>query len=434
MCSAALLIGGSLIAGGIFVVLRQGEATQTEPDVTESYQALIHVEPEAQSVTLNDARAAETQLSQTPFVCTVGLSLDVFKHASLLREDGLCEYLIFHSTFLVDSEGRADLWDGRNRTRAFHTFLAFAKVSSKTAYGVAIAHRKSGEALRQLGTAVGIGEFVTYWANGVRHHAVLDVHERYVKSPRDLRLTFALLKAFKLLQQAQQENATSNAAVIFFGCTSVLPKKSLLHDVLRKELRLLPVDVMILTTHVMVSEDSERLVVPPTALRASEGGYPPSLLDVAQHAAEAEYMNQPTAIAFTLTASVLAYEVPERTRVGAACERGPIQATMKEVCGKSNYPVYVKYGNNTIIGRSYSPTTGRLYLFDTKETFHFKMCTVREEIPDFVHGWVIFNVDMADYDGSCNGASRTLERVRAIRETFDEYRKLDVGQPPDEAC
>ncbi|KAK8758306.1 hypothetical protein V5799_004061 [Amblyomma americanum] len=199
-------------------------------------------------------------------------------------------------------------------------------------------------------------------------------------------------RAFKLLQQAQQENATSNAAVIFFGCTSVLPKKSLLHDVLRKELRLLPVDVMILTTHAMVSEDSERLVVPPTALRASEGGYPPSLLDVAQHAAEAEYMNQPTAIAFTLTASVLAYEVPERTRVGAACEMGPIQASMKE------------------------------------------MCTVREEIPDFVHGWVIFNVDMADYDGSCNGASRTLERVRAIRETFDEYRKLDVGQPPDEAC
>ncbi|XP_077519804.1 uncharacterized protein LOC144129523 [Amblyomma americanum] len=186
----------------------------------------------------DDDDDAPPQLSRMPFACTVGLSLDLLKHANLLlREDGLCEYVIFQSTFVADGDGKVDLWDGHNHTRSFRTFLEFARVARKSAYGVAITHRKSREALRQLGSAAGIGEFVSYWSKGVRHHAVLDVDERSVSGPRDLRSTFALLKAFRLLEQAQTDVNNSSGAYIFFGCTTAVPKNSLLHDILKVELR-----------------------------------------------------------------------------------------------------------------------------------------------------------------------------------------------------
>ncbi|KAL3249776.1 hypothetical protein MRX96_055968 [Rhipicephalus microplus] len=130
----------------------------------------------------------------TPFVCTVGLSLDFFNHAGLLREDGLCDYFIFHSTFVRDPEGHVDLWNGRNYTRAFRTFLAFAKVARKTSYGVAVTHRKSRDALRQLGTEAGVQEFAAYWSYGIHHHGILDLDENRSSGLGNVRPSFALLK------------------------------------------------------------------------------------------------------------------------------------------------------------------------------------------------------------------------------------------------
>ncbi|KAL1427595.1 hypothetical protein MTO96_017293 [Rhipicephalus appendiculatus] len=149
-----------------------------------------------------------SEVLYTPFVCTVGLSLDFFNHTGLLRDDGLCDYFIFHSTFVRDAEGHIDLWNGRNYTRAFRTFLAFAKVARKTSYGVAVTHRKSRDALRQLGTEVGVHEFAAYWSYGVRHHGILDVDENHYSGLGNVRLSFGLLKAFKYLQHAQEENNT----------------------------------------------------------------------------------------------------------------------------------------------------------------------------------------------------------------------------------
>ncbi|XP_077558188.1 uncharacterized protein LOC144173805 [Haemaphysalis longicornis] len=373
-------------------------------------------------------------MSRTPFVCTVGLSLHFLNHSSLVSEDGLCDYLIFHSTFVEAADGTIDMWNGRNRTSAFRTFLAFAMVARKTGYGVAVTHRRVEDARRQLDTPEGQREFSRYWDSGVRHHAVLDLDERRIAGPRDVSGVFALLKAFRLLQLEHTENDTFNTAYIFLGCSIARPQNNLLYDVLGAELSDFPVDVFIITTHMMASELTEKAVTPPTTLRELEGVYLPPIFNMARYASETEHLNAPTAIAFTLGASVLAFEVPKRTRIGTVCDKGPIEVPIKEVCARSNYPQDVAYGNVTVVSRFYSPTKGRLYLFDSKETFRFKMCTLRKAYPQLVHGWVIFNVDLADYDYSCNGATRVFDRVRAIRETFEEYLQLGIGQAPKKPC
>ncbi|KAH7954434.1 hypothetical protein HPB49_018377 [Dermacentor silvarum] len=433
---AVLFFAVVLIFGGIFMIIKQSDDsknTEAVDDTEPSAASAVHLESNFASALANNSEEGP-QLPQTPFVCTVGLSLDFFNHTGLLREDGLCDYFIFHSTFVHDAEGRVDLWNGRNYTRAFRTFLAFAHVARKTAYGVAVTHRKSRDALRQLGTEVGVQEFVTYWNYGVRHHAVLDVHESSFSDVGDVRSSFALLKAFKFLQRAHLDNGTLNPANIFLGCSTILYEDSLLHKIIGDELSLLPVDVLILTTHMMATEDSERVVVPPTALRSPVGRHPPAILDVAHHVTEDEYLSRPATVCFTLTMAVLAYDVPWRTRVGAACDKGPMRVPIKEMCRYMNYPQDIKYGNGTVIGRFHSTTKGRLYLFDTKESFRFKMCTLRKLFPEFVHGWAVFDVDLADYDGTCNGAPRSFDRVRAIRETFNEYLKLGQGRSPVQPC
>ncbi|XP_054929543.1 uncharacterized protein [Dermacentor andersoni] len=294
--------------------------------------------------------------------------------------------------------------------------------------------RKSRDALSQLGTEVGVHEFVAYWNHGVRHHAVLDVHESRSSGVGGVRSSFALLKAFKFLQHAHVENGSLNAANIFLGCSTILYEDSLLHKSLTDELSLLPVDVLILTTHLMASEDSGRVVVPPTALRSPEGRHPPAILDVAHHLSEAEYLSPTATVCFTLTMAVLAYDVSWKTRIGAFCDKGPVRVPIKEVCRHQNYPQDIKYGNGTAIARFHSTTKKRLYLFDTKDSFRFKMCALRNMFPELVHGWAVFDVDLADYDGTCNGAPRSFDRVRAIRETFNEYLELGQEWSPTQPC
>ncbi|KAL1427594.1 hypothetical protein MTO96_017292 [Rhipicephalus appendiculatus] len=161
---------------------------------------------------------------------------------------------------------------------------------------------------------------------------------------------------------------------------------------------------------------------------------PPAILDVAHHVWDADYLNHPTAICFTLTMAVLAYDVPAKTRVGAAYDKAPERVPIREMCRYANYPQDIKHGNGTVISRFYSTAKSRLYLFDTKDSFRYKMCTLRQVFPDFEHGWAVFDVDLADYDGTCNGAHRSFDRVRAIRETFNEYLKLGHHRPPTQSC
>ncbi|KAH6936705.1 hypothetical protein HPB50_020909 [Hyalomma asiaticum] len=406
-----------------------GAVDETEPPAASA----VHLESNFASALTNDSEDGH-QLVHTPFVCTVGLSLDFFNHTGLLREDGLCDYFIFHSTFVRDAEGHIDLWNGRNYTRAFRTFLAFAKVARKTSYGVAVTHRKSRDALRRLGTEVGVQEFIAYWSYGIHHHAVMDMDESHHSDLGNVHVSFALLKAFRFLQRAQEENNTLNMGRIFLGCSVALYEDSLLHHILNEELRAFHVDVLILTTHVTTSEDSERMVVPPTALMSPKIGHPPAILDVAHHVWDADYLSYPSAICFTLTTAVLAYDVPGKTRVGAATDKAPERVPVKEMCRYSNYPRDIKYGNGTVIARFYSTSKGRLYLFDTKESFRFKMCTLRKAFPDFEHGWAVFDVHLADYDGTCNGAPRSFDRVRAIREAFNEHLELGHGRLPTQSC